>query len=112
MIEKQDWIWHALPGHYICADRCIFRLTTEIGNYLISTVGEMIALTSKGEWEDIDAGRKYETIVFKITSRCKARNCRCLFPHHDGQELDTKGYNLRREAQKGHLAMCEKWSKK
>jgi hypothetical protein len=34
------WFGHA--GHFICAEWCRFHLCTQVGPYLISTVGEYV----------------------------------------------------------------------
>lgn len=40
-ISKEKWKWFGSAGHFICAHLCRFHLTTQVGKYLISTVGEM-----------------------------------------------------------------------
>jgi hypothetical protein len=39
-INESDWKWFGNAGHFICAASCRFHLCTQIGEYLISTVGE------------------------------------------------------------------------
>lgn len=41
MLTKQDWKWFGHAGHYILADRCQFHLTTQVGKYLVSTIGQL-----------------------------------------------------------------------
>ncbi len=104
-INPADWVWFGYPGHYILGDRCLFRLSTQVGGYLISTVGDLDDCKGKRERE-IGDGRKYETMVFKISG---IMDCGCPETEHLG--LDFAGYNNHAEAQRGHLAMCQKWSK-
>lgn len=58
-------------GHFICADRCLFRRNTlvELGDnrVIISTVGRMrdIHTRDKVIFEEIGCDRHYETMVFK-----------------------------------------------
>ena len=106
-----------------------------MGKYLVSTVGEYlpdaslreilaetrgVILTGKGEvreadylekigFEEVGASRKFETMVFLAGNRCK---CGCGLPEHNGTELDFKGYNETKDAAKGHMTMCERWSHK
>lgn len=40
-IPKADWRWYGSAGHFICGHDCRFHLCTEIGEYLVSTVGEL-----------------------------------------------------------------------
>ena len=41
MIPKEDWKWFGSAGHFICAHDCRFHLCTLVGNYVVSTVGEL-----------------------------------------------------------------------
>lgn len=40
MIPKSEWKWFGAAGHLIVASDCRFHLTTVIGPYVVSTVGE------------------------------------------------------------------------
>lgn len=40
MITRDNWIWMPHPAHFICSDKCKFFLSTKVGKYIISTVGE------------------------------------------------------------------------
>lgn len=137
-IPKDQWKWFGHPGHLIVAHDCQFHLCTQIGNYLISTVGEWmpgesvreifaksrgVVLKGKGDaryadyltkigFEDIGAGRKYETMVFKAGEPCQEPTCRCGKPEIDGHELDADSYNDAGSATRGHHAMCNKWATK
>lgn len=124
MIPTKDWKWFGNPGHFICSCWCRFHLCTQVGVYLISTVGEYVhPRHSKGneqddtDWwkknwpgENVGAGRKYETTVFEAGEICGVENCLCGIPAIGGDPLDFSGYNLRRDAAQGHLAMCQKWA--
>lgn len=127
-----DWRWFGTPGHFICADHCRFHLCTQIGDYLVSTVGEYvpdmqvcevlaksrgIILKGKGEkreadwmrkagYENIGAGRKYETMVFRISHICTDKDCDCGMPIIALRELECVGYNSRKEANQGHYDIC------
>lgn len=35
-----NWKWFGHAGHFICGHWCRFHLTTKVGKYLVSTVGE------------------------------------------------------------------------
>ena len=139
-MTKDKWIWMPHAGHFICGDRCRFHLSTYVGKYIVSTIGEMwsergpreihagvydpqwleenkhlkgdvfdSAYMKKFGYEEIGAGRKYETMVFKAkktTDKC------CPWQMVSGNDLDADGYNDAGEAYKGHLKMCKKWSNK
>ncbi len=122
MIPENKWKWFGTPGHFICAQWCRFHLCTQVGRYLISTVGEYIhPRHSQGseqvepEWlkknwpgEDIGWDRKYETMVFRAGKKCSHENCGCGLPEISGSELEMRGYNKRGDATNGHLALCRK----
>ena len=137
---RSDWEWFGSAAHLIVGEDCRFHLATLVGPWMVSTVGEYlpdsavrevlaesrgITLEGRGDerrsswarqagWEDIGHGRKYETMVFRATDeRCTADDCDCELPViREWSELDSDGYNLRGDAQRGHLAMCEKWATK
>ena len=107
-IVESDWKWYGFPGHFICTYMCDFRLCTQVGDYLISTVGGM---HNEGEdWKDVGLGRKFETMVFKVGEMCRAEGCNCGKPEIDGSELDMLGCNTPGEAQANHIKLCQKYS--
>ena len=109
MIPQTKWQWFGYAGHFIAADSCHFRLCTQVGKYLISTVGEYFRENKR---EMIGSNRYLETMVFKAGESCKESSCMCGQPKIDGSELDFDGYNTAGEALKGHMKMCRKWAKK
>lgn len=100
--------WFGKAGHFICADRCLFHLTTTVcdGAFLVSTVGEYYPLRAGDTPQEIGCDRMYETMVFRAGAECP---CGCGQPQIDGMELDMHGYNDAKSATEGHMAMCEKW---
>jgi hypothetical protein len=137
VIPREEWEWFGAAGHFICGSKCRFHMATAVGPYLVSTLGEYlpdsnvrdilaesrgIVLEGKGDYreaswmeqagfEQIGAGRTYETMVFKATQRCDSPECGCGMPRPDDHmELDAQGYNHPGEATRGHYAMCEKWA--
>lgn len=40
MIPTQEWKWFGKPGHFIGSHNCRFHLCTQVGDVLVSTVGE------------------------------------------------------------------------
>lgn len=138
MITKDKWEWMPHAGHLIVGDLCQFHLTTRIGKYLVSTVGEYLPeyqvreifaesrgvdLQGKGDarkadymqkigFEEIGYDRKYETMVFKAV-KCKPNEClACKWRQASGSDVDMVGYQTPSEASAGHLRMCQKWAKK
>jgi hypothetical protein len=39
-VPKDKWVWFGNAGHFICGRWCRFHLTTKVGPWLVSTVGE------------------------------------------------------------------------
>jgi hypothetical protein len=39
-LMKNNWKWFGVAGHFICGRWCQFHLCTQVGEYLVSTVGE------------------------------------------------------------------------
>jgi len=117
------WQWFGNVGHFCCGKWCRFHLTTKIGKYLVSTVGEYIHPSHSGgnelkesEWvknnwpgEDVGCGRKFETMVFETNGTC---DCGCGLPYIVPNELDFAGYNTHAEATAGHMKMCRVWANK
>lgn len=138
--KKENWIWMPHAGHLIVGSMCQFTLSTYIGKYIISTVGEYWpdkevrkihakifdkkwydencnlkgdnfdhAYMKKFGYEDIGVGKKYETMVFEAK---KSNDKCCLYEIIVEKEVETLSYNIPEEARKGHLKLCNKWSKK
>ncbi len=120
-MEKEKWIWMPHAGHFIFADRCLFRLNTYVGKYVVSTVGEMekneidlkfhpiIEGDLMSRYTEIGCGRKYETMVFKAQ---KTEFKCCPYKIIVQEQVDQENYNSDAEAMKGHLKLCKKWSNK
>lgn len=135
-MKKENWIWMPHAGHFICGRDCIFHLTTYVGGYIVSTIGEfwpdsrireinaqVCGKTIKGRgdewdanyfkefgWEELGPGRTYETMVFKA-KRAPSEEICCPWRMDCGSEQDFAGYNDANAATAGHMAMCAKWSK-
>jgi hypothetical protein len=140
MIPREQWEWYGIASHLIVGHDCQFHLATVVGDFLISTVGEYmpdegvreihaevrgVKLAGRGDarqtdffrkfgWVEIGAGRKYETMVFPLGSEvCREKDCMCGYRLvSDWSELDVDGYNIRGEAHRGHMRMCQAWAEK
>lgn len=112
---RAEWEWFGSPLHFCAAWNCHFHLGTLVGPWVVSTVGEYVpeSAASRADYEEIGSGRLYETYVFRATGkRCTRPGCNCDQPEWGGGEIDSEGYNERGDAQRGHLAMCERWATK
>jgi hypothetical protein len=132
-VPKSEWEWFGNAAHFICGHMCRFHMATKVGDYLVSTVGEMwpdsevreiyastrgIALRGKGDaraadymkkigYEEIGYRRKFETMVFRAGPRCTAKGCKCGMPCITGHELESDGYNDAGSATIGHNILCD-----
>lgn len=124
MIPKEQWEWFGNNGHLCVGKWCRFHLTTKVGKYLVSTVGQYVhprhsngSERAEAEWlkanwpgEEIGCGRTFETMVFEAGAPCAEEKCGCGMPGISWSELDFAGYNNGKDATAGHMEMCEKWS--
>lgn len=132
---KTKTVWMPHPGHFVCANDCRFHLNTYVNGYIVSTVGEYwpdssvrrlhaqlndIVIKGEGDdwdrnyfkkfgYEEIGAGRKYETMVFKAVM---VKNTCCPYRANHDKMFDFSGYNDAEAAYLGHMKMIRKWSKK
>lgn len=110
-VARGDWEWFGYAGHFICGHDCRFRMCTKVGNYLISTVGD---LWSRDKRQTLGCGADsfFETYVFKAGPRCQTPGCSCGQPTlADSSEIDGERCATAAEAQALHLKYCEKYAK-
>lgn len=111
-IPPQDWVWYGRAAHFVGAYMCRYRLTTLVGEYIVSTVGDMrISRTGRDadeKQEKIGCDRLYETMVFKAGAAC---NCGCGERRIDsGREIDYAPSNSDTEARANHMRLCRKYA--
>ncbi len=123
---KSEWKWFGNAAHFCLGQWCRFHLATQVGPWLISTVGELVPLScSQGsekkehEWlnthplgEEIAYGRLFETMVFKAGEPCNSEYCDCGIPEPSGHELARLPANSRKDAADNHMLLCMKWADK
>jgi len=108
-IPADKWKWFGSPAHFIGSDSCRFHLATEVGEYVISTVGDYYPHgLASGEPQEIGLNRKFETFVFrKAKGRC---DCGCGLPIFTPSEIDSLPANDRATANKNHQTLCRKYA--
>jgi len=113
---EPEWEWFGYPGHFICADRCRFRMTTKVGTYLISTVGDMRRKENgkMGNMETLGARENsfFETYVFRNVKRCDEAGCTCGGQPilTDACEIDGERNATAEDARAAHFRYCQKYS--
>jgi len=111
VIPRDRWQWFGSAGHFCAGHYCRFHLTTQVGKYLISTVGDYhpAGLSNTSPAQTIGIDRTYETMVFAAGPNCE---CGCGLPEAAGGNLDFAGYTNPKDATLGHLELCRKWARK
>ena len=116
MIPESQWRWFGYPMHFICADRCLWHLATQVGEYVVSSVGHMrpyIIDTGIG-WKDAEPigcnDAIYEVFVFRVTGR---HDCGC--PTIEGIELEgyrfgQKAWDEHEVAEGKHRELCLRYA--
>jgi hypothetical protein len=108
-VPESEWVWCGYAGHFIGAISCRFHLSTRVGGYRVSTVGDFHPPSLPGDGEgpkEIGLRRLYETFVFQVDGHGE---------HGEGDvtdwsEVDAEGCNDATEAERIHMAMCRKWA--
>jgi hypothetical protein len=103
-VPMSRWRWDGHAGHFVASRSCGFRLSTRIGDYRISTVGDYYP----DGWEDekpkeIGLGRTHETFVFRVSGPGEGEA--------PWSEIDTDVYHDCEAARGGHMAMCRKYAR-
>lgn len=140
-MDKSKWVWMPHPAHFICGDRCRFHLSTYVGGYIVSTIGEMwsdsrvrrlLASTEDPNWYRSNEqlkGDVYDSAHMKrfgfeeigcdrkyetmvFRAKKNTEKCGCQFVIESGDNLDFIGHNDAESARDGHFKMCRKWSGK
>jgi hypothetical protein len=116
-IPETKWKWYGSAGHFIGGPECRFHLCTEVGGYLVSTVGEYFPNGRDGhEAKEIGLDRLYETFVFKLKrghARCDVDDCGCGLPMPDQSlEIDSLPANKAGDATRNHYKLCRKWARR
>jgi hypothetical protein len=82
-------------------------MATQVGSYLISSVGRM--LDGHGKLQEIGFDREYETFVFRCTrGRCV---CGCGMPTFRANEIDALSAHSAKDAAANHMKLCRKWAR-
>lgn len=107
------WEWYGYPAHFICANDCRFRLATLVGNFIVSTVGDLYHSHRPNERQTLGAGDDsfFETYVFSAGSVCK--DCPCGEVRiGNGCEIEGIRAATAKDARENHMRMCRKYSRR
>jgi len=105
-IPHSEWKWGGVAAHLIVANDCRFHMVTQVGDYIVSSIGDYRPASKGGEMDTIGHERFYETYVFPAA---EPHPCGC--PQVSGyEEIDALPANDCGEATRNHMAMCLKWA--
>ena len=111
--KAKEWIWIGYPGHFICADNCRFRLCTQVGNVLVSTVGDL-HYGKSDERKTLGANEDsfFETYIFAVIGGgvCKDPTCLCGMPDVNFSEIEGHRTATAQAATAMHMKMCNKYA--
>jgi hypothetical protein len=96
------------PGHFVCADRCLWHLHTEVQGFKVSSVGDFRPQLGKqadfvGKLEQLGAGYFYESHVYALDAVGRE-----LTP---GVPIETRAYQTASEAEAGHAELVDKYER-
>ena len=115
IVRQKDWKWKGLPGHFCCADQCIFRLCTVVGDFIVSTVGAMYRTKADGTrvLDTVGHERHYETFVFLNNGNdlCDISRGEIMTDYIYAGGVNSLNESWDRRAEDMHLKMCNKVSK-
>ncbi len=115
-IPESKWRWFGHAGHLIVWESCHFHLCTQVGTFLISTIGDYYPMGrdgTRGKRETIGAGEDsfFETYVFHAGKPCDDAECGgCGRPDNGGGEIDGTRSGTAAEAARQHMAYCRKYA--
>lgn len=124
MIPHAEWRWFGDVGHFICGQWCRFHLCTQVGDYLVSTVGRYVhprhsagSEQAEREWlqkhpdgEEVGFGRFY------VRLRRPSGNRRSPVPTRppSAARIRIRAQSTAsppgRPSSRGHMEMCERWA--
>lgn len=141
-MNKADWVWMAHAGHLIVGQDCRFHLTTYVGDFIVSTVGEywpdsqvrrIHAGVHDPEWYNHNLNRRgddfdrayahrfgYEPIgagpdslyETMVFEAARDENDCCPWVMASPRNLDGDRYGDAESAARGHMRLCEEWATK
>ncbi len=138
-VPEVAWRWHGVAAHFICGRDCRFHMATEIGEHIVSTVGELWSCRGVHEihakiydptWHHANnhlKGDEYDAAYMERfgyeTVGCDRKyetmvfklsgercGCGCGLPTIIPEELDFIGSNDAKTATAGHIKLCKKWA--
>lgn len=111
-IPESEWRWCGYPGHLIVANRCLFHLTTRVGDFRVSTVGDYRPDGPDGERRTIGAGPDafFETFVFRAADLDNDECGNRVGEVTEWVEIATARYATYAAAERGHMEMCRRYA--
>ena len=118
MTRQSKWKWFGHAGHFIGGNSCRFHLCTQVGAFLVSTVGDYYQGGGDGVRTTLgsDEDSYFETYVFSLGAhprRCSKKECVCGMPTPESwREIDGIRESTAGKAAESHMKMCVKYARK
>lgn len=111
MNEEKELIQHGYAGHFMMCRDCQFHLTTEVGDFVVSTIGDYCPDGELTNRVEIIKGYNFQTKVFQFMGYSCSDIClyvtRTPLNLNYSNAIETKNYNTAGEAQEGHRKLCQ-----
>ena len=107
---KANWKWYGYAGHFIGGSQCAYHLSTRVGKFLISTVGDYRPNGDRSSRTTIGAGKEsfFETYVFDFLGETKDGDPNVI----SFTEIDGERYAESIDAERGHYRYCKKYARR
>lgn len=105
-ISESEWKWFGHPRHFCGSPNCHWHMVTEIGNFVVSSIGDYRPPMNEGQQKEIGCDRKYETYVFAIGNEVCECGCGQREFSNGPREVAAYGANEPGKARQNHMDMC------
>lgn len=105
-IPESEWKWYGYAGHFIGGKSCAYHLSTRIGGYLVSTVGDYYSHNGVRTTLGASKDSWFETMVFP----CAGEEPTGDPIINDWSSIDGERYAESLDAENGHYRYCKKYA--
>lgn len=106
MIPQSEWVWYGYAGHLCIGSRCAYHMSTRIGRYLISTVGDFKPDGKTRETLSSADDSFFETMVFPCDGEIASGDPNIL----SWEAVESEHYAKSIDAERNHRALCLKYA--
>lgn len=100
------WKWYGYAGHFIASKKCAYHLSTLVGSFLVSTVGDYRPNGRDRETLGSSEDSFFETHVFECDGETPEGDPNVL----SWSNIDGERYSQSIAAERGHYDYCRKYA--